>query len=139
MDFDMGRPEIDKTLDLCYIRVAGLHCECKPAVLFDPPNFRPRTMTHVCMYMRIYVYEAVHCMFVCICIFCEVPPVLDVDRWLKIAHLGFPLSHIRTLVSFPAPLLPSILFWTSGIKWRAEVGLGTRLHIRMCVCVACLV
>ena len=41
-----GWQEIDKTLDLCYIRVAGLHRECKPAVLFDPPNFRPRTMTH---------------------------------------------------------------------------------------------
>ena len=32
--------------DLGYIRVAGLHRECKPAILFDPPNFRPRTMTH---------------------------------------------------------------------------------------------
>ena len=42
-----GWQEIDKTLDLCYIRVAGLHRECKPAVLFDPPNFRPRTMTHI--------------------------------------------------------------------------------------------
>ena len=42
----LGWQEIDKTLDLCYIRVAGLHRECKPAVLFDPPNFRPRTMTH---------------------------------------------------------------------------------------------
>ena len=31
--------EIDKTLDLGYIRVAGLHRECKPAVLSDPPNF----------------------------------------------------------------------------------------------------
>ena len=49
-----GWQEIDKTLDLCYIRVAGLHRECKPAVLFDPPNFRPRTMTHVCMYVRMY-------------------------------------------------------------------------------------
>ena len=41
-----GWQEIDKTLDLGYIRVAGLHRECKPAVLFEPPNFRPRTMTH---------------------------------------------------------------------------------------------
>ena len=41
-----GWQELDKTLDLGYIRVAGLHRECKPAVLFDPPNFRPRTMTH---------------------------------------------------------------------------------------------
>ena len=47
----LGWEEIDKTLDLGYIRVAGLHRECKPAVLFDPPNFRPRTMTHVCMYI----------------------------------------------------------------------------------------
>ena len=36
--------EIDNTLDLGYIRVAGLHRGCKPAVLFDPPKFRPRTM-----------------------------------------------------------------------------------------------
>ena len=36
-----GWQEIDKNLDLGYIRVAGLHCECKPAVLFDPPNFCP--------------------------------------------------------------------------------------------------
>ena len=42
-----GWQEIDKTLDLGYIRVAGLHRGCKPAVLFDPPNFRLRTMTHV--------------------------------------------------------------------------------------------
>ena len=41
-----GWQEIDKTLDLGYIRVAGLHRECKQAVLFEPPNFRPRTMTH---------------------------------------------------------------------------------------------
>ena len=50
-----GWQEIDKTLDLGYIRVAGLHRECKPAVLFEPPNFRPRTMTHVCMYVCTYV------------------------------------------------------------------------------------
>ena len=42
-----GWQEIDKTLDLGYIRVAGLHRECKPTVLLDPPNFRPRTMTHI--------------------------------------------------------------------------------------------
>ena len=41
-----GWQEIDKTLDLSYIRVAGLHRGCKPAVLFDPPNFRPHTMAH---------------------------------------------------------------------------------------------
>ena len=41
-----GWQEIDKTLDLDYIRVAGLHRGCKPAVLFDPLNFRPHTMTH---------------------------------------------------------------------------------------------
>ena len=52
-----GWQEIDKTLDLGYIRVAGLHRECKPAVLFDPPNFRPRTMTHVCMYKIYYTYH----------------------------------------------------------------------------------
>ena len=46
-----GWQEIDKTLDLCYIRVAGLHRECKPAVLFDPPNFRPRTMTHILIHL----------------------------------------------------------------------------------------
>ena len=53
--------EIDKTLDLCYIRVAGLHRECKPAVLFDPPNFRPRTMTHMLMYVCTYAHV---CMYV---------------------------------------------------------------------------
>ena len=50
-----GWQEIDKTLDLGYIRVAGLHRECKPTVLFDPPNFCPRTMTHVCLYVRTVV------------------------------------------------------------------------------------
>ena len=50
--------EIDKTLDLCYIRVAGLHRECKPAVFFDPPNFRPRTMTHT--YVQYKSYETEH-------------------------------------------------------------------------------
>ena len=56
-----GWQEIDKTLDLGYIRVAGLHRGCKPVVLFDPPNFRPRTLTHVliCMYIiRAFVYDA---------------------------------------------------------------------------------
>ena len=60
----LGWQEIDKTLDLCYIRVAGLHRECKPAVLFDPPNFRPRTMTHVRMYVCMHVHTYV-CMCVC--------------------------------------------------------------------------
>ena len=63
-----GWQEIDKTLDLGYIRVAGLHRECKPGVLFEPPNFRPRTMTHVFIYVRMhmstyictYVYTYVH-------------------------------------------------------------------------------
>ena len=50
-----GWQEIDKTLDLGYIRVAGLHRECKPAVLFEPPNFRPRTMTHKYIRTRKYV------------------------------------------------------------------------------------
>ena len=50
-----GWQEIDKTLDLSYIRVAGLHRGCKPAVLFDPPNFRPRTMTHIYVYTQQYV------------------------------------------------------------------------------------
>ena len=48
-----GWQEIDKTLDLGYIRVAGLHRECKSAVLFDPPNFRPRTMTHMYVCMKV--------------------------------------------------------------------------------------
>ena len=47
-----GWQEIDKTLDLGYIRVAGLHRECNPLVLFDPPNFCLRTMTHICMYVH---------------------------------------------------------------------------------------
>ena len=45
---------IDETLDLGYIRVAGLHRGCKPVVLFDLPNFCPRTMTHV--HIRTYVH-----------------------------------------------------------------------------------
>ena len=61
-----GWQEIDKTLDLGYIRVAGLHRECKPAVLFDPPNFRPRTMTHICMYCT-YVHTYIHMYFVSMC------------------------------------------------------------------------
>ena len=63
-----GWQEIDKTLDLGHIRVAGLHGGCKPVVLFDPPNFRPRTMTHVCMYVCMYVCIYVRmyvCMYVC--------------------------------------------------------------------------
>ena len=33
------------------------------------------------------------------------------------------------LVSFPAPLPAAILFSPARIKWRPEVGLGTRLHL----------
>ena len=54
--------EIDKTLDLGYIRVVGLHRECKPVVLFDPPNFRPHTMTHT--YVHTYVHAYVCNMYV---------------------------------------------------------------------------
>ena len=57
-----GWQEIDKTLDLGYIRVAGLHRGCKPVVLFDPPNFRPHTMTHVRAYVHVYVLV----MYVCV-------------------------------------------------------------------------
>ena len=77
-----GWQEIDKTLDLGYIRGAGLHRECKPAVLFDPPNFLPRTMTHVCMYICscMYVCTYAHvcmyvhmlmyvCMYICLCMY----------------------------------------------------------------------
>ena len=49
-----GWQEIDKTLDLGYIRVAGLHRECKPVILFDPPNFCPRTMTHMWLWLEDY-------------------------------------------------------------------------------------
>ena len=51
-----GWQEIDKTLDLGYIRVAGLHRECKPAVLFEPSNFRPRTMTHNTIHREPYKF-----------------------------------------------------------------------------------
>ena len=54
-----GWQEIDKTLDLGYIRVAGLHSECKPAVLFDLPNFHPHTMTHKQMWYVLSRYSAV--------------------------------------------------------------------------------
>ena len=50
-----GWQEIDKTFDLGYIRVAGLHHECKPTVLVVHPTFeRPRTMTHTSI--RTYVH-----------------------------------------------------------------------------------
>ena len=66
---DFGWQEIDKTLDLGYIRVTGLHRECKPAVLFDPPNFCPRTMTHVCTYVPLYIRAHIHmhtyCAYIC--------------------------------------------------------------------------
>ena len=97
--------EIDKTLDLGYIRVAGLHRECKPAVLFDPPNFRPRTMTHnvltyvlciplnaqniyICVHMSIvhvlYV-PAEYCgqtLRVCLCLFHTRWVCLMVGQWI---------------------------------------------------------
>ena len=69
--------EIDKTLDLGYIRVAGLHRECKPAVLFDPPNFRPRTMTHVCMYV---------CMSVCTSVCTYVSTYVCILMYRKTVH-----------------------------------------------------
>ena len=60
-----GWQEIDKTLDLGYIRVAELHRECKPAVLFDPPNFCPCTMTHVHTYVHtIHTYVRIYSMYV---------------------------------------------------------------------------
>ena len=59
-----GWQEIDKTLDLGYIRVAGLHRECKPAVLFDPPNFRPRTMTHIIMKYEVMTIVESSCIIV---------------------------------------------------------------------------
>ena len=52
--------EIDKTLDLGYIRVVGLHRGYKPAVPFNPPNFRPRTMTHVHMFVRTCVHTYIY-------------------------------------------------------------------------------
>ena len=55
-----GWQEIDKNLDLGYIRVAGLHRECEPAVLFDPPNFRPRTMTHDLPYTPLPINYTAH-------------------------------------------------------------------------------
>ena len=61
-----GWQEIDKTLDLGYIRVAGLHRGCKPEVLFVPPNFRPHTMTHVQMYVQYIqnMYLYICCMYI---------------------------------------------------------------------------
>ena len=55
-----GWQEIDKNLDMGYIRVGGLHRGCQPAVLFDPPNFCPRTMTHCGLnlcHMQLYTVE----------------------------------------------------------------------------------
>ena len=40
-----GCQVIDKTIDLGYIRVAELHDGCNPAVVINPPDFCPRTMT----------------------------------------------------------------------------------------------
>ena len=61
-----GWQEIDKTLDLGYIRVAGLHHECKSAVLFDPPNFCPHTMTHVHMYVCTYIQYTYTLTYMCV-------------------------------------------------------------------------
>ena len=67
-----GWQEIDKTLDLGYIRVAGLHRECKPAVLrstqLSPPHHDTCTYVQyvsmcVCTYIRMYVHAYV-CMYV---------------------------------------------------------------------------
>ena len=52
-----GWQEIDKTLDLGYVRVDGLHRECKPAVLFDPLNFRPRTMYAHVYIVHLYMHD----------------------------------------------------------------------------------
>ena len=93
-----GWQEIDKTLDLGYIRVAGLHRECKPAVLFDPPNFRPRTMTHIHMYsdtMRnMYVHTYIHSgvctvhMFTNVCMFvCTVETRYNVISYSEFLHI----------------------------------------------------
>ena len=75
-----GWQEIDKTLDLGYIRVAGLHRECKPAVLFDPPNFSPHTMTHLCMYCMYACTVCMHVLFACMyCMYaCNVCMVLSI-------------------------------------------------------------
>ena len=56
-----GWQEIDKNLDLGYIRVAGLHRECKPAVLFDPPNFPPPPLPYhdTLYYVRLYTLVCV--------------------------------------------------------------------------------
>ena len=45
-----GWQEIDKTLDLGYIRIAGLHRECKAALFFNLPNSCPaRFVLHICV------------------------------------------------------------------------------------------
>ena len=78
-----GWKEIDKTLDLGYIRVTGLQCECKPAVLFEPPNFRPRTMTHVCTYTHVCMY--VH-MLMYVCTYMKGANILTGDRAVKLSE-----------------------------------------------------
>ena len=51
-----GWQEIDKILDLGYIRVAGLHHECKPGV----PNHLSPLHHDTCIYVCKYV-----CMYIC--------------------------------------------------------------------------
>ena len=43
------------------------------------------------------------------------------------------LSHTLALVSYPDPL-PATIIFSARIKWRPEVGLGTRLHWPVILC-----
>ena len=89
-----GWQEIDKTLDLGYIRVAGLHRECKPAVLFDPPNFRPRTMTHIKRYISTTEVAFDH------------PIVSSMDRWSSYRGTPMCLCIRTTCMQRPPSLGP---------------------------------
>ena len=109
-----GWQEIDKTLDLGYIRVAGLHRECKPVVLFEPPNVRPRTMTHVCMYVQ-YVFTV--CMYVCtVCMF--------------VCTLYMYSMYVCVCSVVSASQCLSFLRWKVHNNWITQV--------RLCVVLLCL-
>ena len=118
----LGWQEIDKTLDLCYIRVAGLHRECEPAVLFDPPNFRPRTMTHILSVSCLYLV----CILSVSCLYLDYTYVQTVSwlyvqtvSWLYVQtvswlHVEYMLQSIqsRLYIGCKASLVVSL--WIQG-------------------------
>ena len=91
-----GWQEIDKALDLGYIRVAGLHRECKPAVLFEPPNFCPphhdtystvKTVFVVCIHAYVCIYA-----HTCVCAY------IGYVQSVYVHTYTYVLTYLRTYV-----------------------------------------